>query len=44
MSVPVLGADTAVVVDGRILGKPSDAEDAAVLLQKFGINVPGSNP
>ncbi len=31
--VPVLGADTAVVVDGRILGKPSDAEDAAAMLR-----------
>jgi septum formation protein len=28
----VLAADTAVVVEGRILGKPSDAEDAARML------------
>jgi septum formation protein len=30
--VVVLAADTAVVVDGRILGKPVDAEDAARML------------
>jgi septum formation protein len=29
----VLGADTVVVVDGMILGKPSDAEDAARMLR-----------
>jgi septum formation protein len=29
----VLGADTTVVVDGQILGKPSDAEDAARMLR-----------
>jgi septum formation protein len=29
----VLAADTAVVVDGRILGKPVDAEDAAWMLR-----------
>jgi septum formation protein len=29
----VLGADTVVVVDGQILGKPSDAADAACLLR-----------
>ena len=28
----VLGADTVVVVDGQLLGKPSDAEDAARML------------
>ncbi|QGG96832.1 Maf family protein [Actinomarinicola tropica] len=28
----VLGADTVVVVDGRILGKPTDADDAARML------------
>lgn len=32
--LPVLGADTAVVMDGRILGKPKDRADAmAMLLQ-----------
>jgi septum formation protein len=31
--VIVLGADTEVVVDGEILGKPRDAEDAARMLQ-----------
>ncbi|MFV3411408.1 Maf family protein [Pseudomonas nitroreducens] len=31
--VCVLGADTAVVLDGRILGKPVDREDALVMLQ-----------
>lgn len=29
---PVLGADTAVVCDGRILGKPADAGDALAML------------
>lgn len=29
----VLGADTAVVVDGKVLGKPVDAEDAARMLR-----------
>ena len=29
----VLGADTIVVVDGAILGKPRDAEDAARMLR-----------
>ena len=29
----VLGADTIVVVDGKILGKPADAEDAARMLR-----------
>jgi septum formation protein len=29
---PVLGADTAVVIDGRILGKPVDLEDAVRML------------
>lgn len=29
----VLGADTAVVVDGKILNKPADATDAAVMLR-----------
>jgi septum formation protein len=32
---PVLGADTAVVLDGEILGKPSDREDAGVMLQRL---------
>ena len=30
---PVLGADTAVVIDGEILGKPVDARDAHRMLQ-----------
>ncbi len=30
---PVLGADTAVVVAGRILGKPADAAEASAMLQ-----------
>ena len=29
----VLGADTTVVVDGRMLGKPSDAQDAMRMLE-----------
>jgi septum formation protein len=32
---PVLGADTAVVLDGRILGKPSDARDAELMLSEL---------
>jgi septum formation protein len=31
----VLGADTIVVVDGEILGKPRDAEDATRMLRKL---------
>jgi septum formation protein len=30
--LPVMGADTDVVLDGRILGKPSDREDALAIL------------
>jgi septum formation protein len=30
--VPVLAADTAVVLDGKILGKPADGQDAAGML------------
>lgn len=30
---PVLGADTAVVCSGRILGKPTDADDALAMLR-----------
>jgi septum formation protein len=33
--VPVLAADTAVVVDGHILGKPTDALDAAHMLRQL---------
>ena len=32
---PVLGADTAVVVDDDVLGKPADAEDAARMLRRL---------
>jgi septum formation protein len=31
----VLGADTAVVVDGEVLGKPADAADAAAMLRRL---------
>lgn len=31
----VLGADTCVVVDGRILGKPADADEAAAMLRSL---------
>src|SRR5262245_5403403 len=31
----VLGADTAVVIDGEILGKPRDKEDAAAMLRRL---------
>jgi septum formation protein len=30
---PVLGVDTAVVVDDRVLGKPADADEAAAMLR-----------
>jgi septum formation protein len=33
---PVLGVDTAVVLDGRTYGKPRDAEDAAEMLEALG--------
>jgi len=33
--LPVLGADTAVIVDGRILGKPSSEEHAASMLRQL---------
>jgi septum formation protein len=33
--VPVLAADTAVVLDGRILGKPADGQDALELLGRL---------
>lgn len=33
--LPVLGADTTVVLDGDILGKPADAADAARLLRRL---------
>jgi septum formation protein len=33
--VPVLAADTAVVLDGKILGKPKDRQDAADMLQRL---------
>ena len=36
--VLVLGADTAVVVDGTILGKPRDDRDAASMLERLSTN------
>ncbi|MGP9497312.1 MULTISPECIES: Maf family protein [unclassified Halomonas] len=33
--LPVLGSDTAVVVDGTILGKPVNADDAAAMLRQL---------
>ena len=33
--VPVLAADTAVVLEGRILGKPSDREDGEAMLRQL---------
>jgi septum formation protein len=33
--VPVLAADTVVVLDGKILGKPKDRQDAAGMLQQL---------
>ncbi len=35
VAAPVLGADTAVVLDDRILGKPADTDDAAGMLQRL---------
>lgn len=32
---PVLGADTAVVLDGEVLGKPADAVEAAAMLERL---------
>jgi septum formation protein len=32
---PVLGADTAVLVDNQVLGKPTDAADARVMLGRL---------
>lgn len=34
-SLPVLGADTVVVCDGRTLGKPADREDALAILSEL---------
>jgi septum formation protein len=34
-SYPVLGADTAVVLDGELLGKPGDADEAAAMLERL---------
>ena len=34
-ALPVLAADTIVVLDGRILGKPSDAAEASAMLQSL---------
>ncbi len=34
-ALPVLGADTVVCVDGHILGKPRDADDAAGMLRRL---------
>ena len=34
-AVPVLGADTVVVIDGRIIGKPKDAADAGATLHRL---------
>ena len=33
---PVLGVDTAVVVDGRVFGKPADESEAAAMLEELG--------
>lgn len=33
--LPVLGADTAVVLDGKIMGKPKDQDDAFQMLQQL---------
>ena len=33
--LPVLGADTTVAIDGEIIGKPTNADDAAKMLRKL---------
>ncbi len=35
LPIPVLGADTDVAIDGLILGKPRDAEDAVAMLMRL---------
>ena len=35
-SLPVLGADTTVTIDGAVLGKPRDATELAVMFSKLG--------
>jgi septum formation protein len=35
IQAPVLAADTAVVLDGRILGKPADRQDAEAMLRQL---------
>ena len=35
VTLPALGADTIVLLDGQILGKPHDKEDALVMLEKL---------
>ncbi len=34
-SIPVLGADTCIAIDGEILGKPADREDCIAILQRL---------
>ena len=34
-NIPVLAADTAVILDGRILGKPTDGQDAEYMLRQL---------
>lgn len=35
LAIPVLGADTDVAIDGQILGKPRDADDAVAMLMRL---------
>lgn len=35
VSRPILGADTVIVIDGEVLGKPRDREDAIAMLQRL---------
>ena len=35
LDIPVLGADTAVIIDGHILGKPKDEQDAIHILKSL---------
>lgn len=37
-TLPVMGADTAVILDGAILGKPSDREEAEAMLNRLSGN------
>ena len=45
-SLPVLGADTSVVIDGTVLGKPADRAEALAMLRRLSgrVEASGINP